>query len=743
MHPTGLKKHHRHLHMAYGLSLASILGLALWYGLSSWQVVKQDATVRLQGLGGTLAGVTAGVLTHAVDGMTLLGEEFAAERGPWHPRHLLTQFLVAYPMFGGAVLINAHGRVIASLPDTRMVHAREPGPWALANGPRLVVGRPVYKASLRHWYLPLCSVMKGRAGRFLFKSYLPLSILRSQYRAAAQSIALPDVAVRLMRADGLVEVRWPRATPATGVRSGVQPHHSITRIAYSAGVPIYTFRPQTLAPRTAIEGADQHSAGAALSIVVTMPVRALWTLWWHKVWEMLALMAAIIVAGGGFYLWILKRERGTDSKQADLLSALAHQSHHDALTDILNRRGLQEIWAQIHAQAVRNEAAYSLLMLDLDHFKLINDAHGHDTGDRALIHIANILRRTLRASDWASRFGGEEFVCLLPQTGRQSATVMAERLRQEIGKAAIMVDDQTITLTVSIGLVVFPDDGTTIDDLLSRADAALYRAKIGGRDQVVPASEGTSKVFLIGRQITEAIASERIRPAFQPIIDLKSGEVVAEEALARLHLPDGTELVADEFISIADEFKTTYKIDRAIIKQVIARCVAQTRAGVPPVLHFVNVSVDLLNHPQEVEEILSFIHRGCDACGDSVHAGKPLVIEITERECVMDIPDTLRILKPFLDFGLRIALDDFGSGYSSLLYLAELPVTFLKIDMALVRRIRHDSRTQVMLRNVQALAQDLKLITIAEGVEDQVTADILRAIGVDWGQGYYFGKPAP
>ena len=304
------------------------------------------------------------------------------------------------------------------------------------------------------------------------------------------------------------------------------------------------------------------------------------------------------------------------------------------------------------------------------------------------------------------------------------------------------MQDPAVPLTVSIGLASYPRDGDRLENLLAHIDSALYHAKNRGRDQVVTAGAESSGIFFIGHQIEEALAQSRVRPAYQPIVDLRSGREVAEEALARLCLPDGTLMAAEQFIGAASCLQIAHRIDRTIIHEVITRCVTRTVAGEPPLLHFVNLSANLLRHPREVVDILAATRQGCSRSGEHLNREKPLVIEVTEREFLEDPQEALRILRPLLDFGLRLAVDDFGSGYSSFLYLADLPVSFLKVEMQLVQRARHEGRVLAMIKGIQHIAQDLGLITIAEGIEDEATAHLVQEIGIDWGQGYYFGRPA-
>ena len=241
--------------------------------------------------------------------------------------------------------------------------------------------------------------------------------------------------------------------------------------------------------------------------------------------------------------------------------------------------------------------------------------------------------------------------------------------------------------------------------------------------------------------VKTAIREDRIMAAYQPIVDITSGKIVAEEALARLTKPGHDPVPAAQFIDIAEQLQLTHQIDNKLARDTIIRCGNQVAAGHAPISHFVNISADLLRHPDLVQGILDLAIESCTTCFAEPPEEKPLVIEITEREVLDNVAEARRLLEPFIEFGLRLAIDDFGSGYSSLLYLADLPVTFLKIEGELIRRAPHEKKVYSIIKGVQDLADELGLTTIAEYVEDERILDAMREIGVNLGQGYHFGRP--
>lgn len=380
-----------------------------------------------------------------------------------------------------------------------------------------------------------------------------------------------------------------------------------------------------------------------------------------------------------------------------------------------------------------------LIMLDLDRFKVINYGYSERCGDLLLQEVSTLIAQTLRAGDQVGRWGGQEFLCLLPGADCKITDSIAEQLRQAIESLTLNAEGYEIHVTASLGAACFPEDASNTGQLIAACGAAMYQAKNTGRNRVTHADALHGQVFGLGKLLDSALREHRVVPAYQPIVDLNSGAIVADEALARVVNADQAPLAAEHFIEAARQLQVTYQIDRAIIISVIKHCVQNLRAA-PNMAHFVNISGNLLRHPKVVSEILDAARIHCAACSDLTGPTKPLVIEITERELLHDIDATRNMLRPFLDFGMRLALDDFGSGYSSFKYLADLPFSFVKIEGTLIQRIR-EKRVRTIVQGIQKAASDLGLVTVAEFVESEEIAAIVRTTGVDWAQGYYYGLP--
>ena len=427
-------------------------------------------------------------------------------------------------------------------------------------------------------------------------------------------------------------------------------------------------------------------------------------------------------------------------QQNALLNKLSHLASHDMLTGAMNRRGIQEILDKEIARSKRRQSTLSIILFDVDRFKLVNDRLGHVEGDNALKFVSDTAFQTLRNEDYFGRWGGEEFICVIPDTPHCEAIQIAERIRKNISSRPIQAGQMSLDISASFGVASFPGDADCSDKLVVAADTALYQAKRGGRDRVISINKVHQHIYNVGSMLDSALCEGRIVPAFQPIVDLQTGKIVAEEVLAQLKMPTGEMVPAKDFIDSAHQLQLLHRIDKTILLQAFSHCVTGIKTGSHRIDHFVNISADLLCHRDLVEEIIESAFNKCSQCENEIGALKPMVIEITERELLSDIDTAIELLTPFTDFGFRLALDDFGSGYSSFQYLADLPIDFLKIDGALIQRVM-EPKVRAIVQGIQDTASSLGITTLAEYVENPVTEAILKDIGINLGQGFYYGKP--
>lgn len=392
---------------------------------------------------------------------------------------------------------------------------------------------------------------------------------------------------------------------------------------------------------------------------------------------------------------------------------------------LVSRSSLQRVTRNLASR----RQPFSIIFFSIDRFKLINTRFGYESADAVLERVYRTARHGLGVRGDLSRWSGDEFVAILPEATVHDAFAIAEHLRQLIEGVALRIDNAVVNTTASFGVASFPEDGGDCRTLMAAVNEALSEAKRGGRNRVVLARSLTKRILETGAVLESALREDRVMPAYQRIVDLRSGETVAEEALARIVTAEGSIIAAEEFIDVATQFQLTHKIDRTVLISALRR-----GCDTPGIARFINVSGDLLRHPELLKDVLALAkwQTGEGEC-------KPPVIEVTERELLSNLDSARRVLAPFLDAGLLLALDDFGSGYSSFEYLADLPVSYLKIDGRLIRRV-DEPKTRAIVRGIQNIAADVGVTTIAEYVETERQVELLGKIGIDWAQGHYYGR---
>ncbi len=384
---------------------------------------------------------------------------------------------------------------------------------------------------------------------------------------------------------------------------------------------------------------------------------------------------------------------------------------------------------------------FALALVDLDHFKMVNDRYGHAVGDEVLKIMARRFEAGLRENDWVARWGGEEFLFVLHDSSTQNAIATLERLANMTRSTPVQTAVGSIALSFSAGVAAFDQNDGEILPMLEEIDMALYRAKAEGRDQVQVAAVRTSFPWN-GALLRQTLAEKRVRYASQAIVDLQSGATVADESLARIETATGEIVEAKDFVDMAEGLGLIAEVDRQMIRNVMQHCAVSINEGGPAdFAHFVNISPQFLARRDLVEEMLENAMNYCQSCSPMLGPVKPIVLELTERQRIVSLEKLRADLQPFIDFGFRLALDDFGSGYSSYLYLAHLPVSFLKIEGWLVSHMRQDRKVAGIVESLANFARKEQMLTVAEHVEDAETARMLADMGIDYGQGWHFGHP--
>jgi diguanylate cyclase (GGDEF)-like protein len=426
---------------------------------------------------------------------------------------------------------------------------------------------------------------------------------------------------------------------------------------------------------------------------------------------------------------------GTTFRDVQMMAVHREQARTDELTGLGNRRHFQEAVGRRVAQ-LDDDEHFSLLLLDLDRFKEVNDSLGHAVGDKLLVQVGERLAGHLRQEDILVRLGGDEFAIMLDHAGADAARALAERLRASL-QSAFVVGTDTVYIDVSIGIAVCPDVADELGGLLQRADIAMYQAKAERVGALVyQADEGDLTAHLrFVEELRRAVAGNDLVLHYQPKFELQTGRCDSVEALVRWQHPDRGLLYPDAFISHAER----YGFMRLLTTRVLSLALDQVRtwrttAG--PTNVAVNVSASNLLDTDLPEQIATMLEvRGLP--------GGALTIEITEGVLMVDTDRAAVVLSSLRAMGVQISIDDYGTGYSSLARLRDLPVTELKLDRSFVKQICEDERAAAIVESTVKLAHSLGLRLVAEGVEDACMQERLTAMGCDIGQGYHLGRGVP
>lgn len=419
---------------------------------------------------------------------------------------------------------------------------------------------------------------------------------------------------------------------------------------------------------------------------------------------------------------------------------LARLVHHDPLTDLPNRLLFTDRTEQALASAQRHQTGCALLMIDLDHFKIINDSLGHNVGDLLLKAVAERLLRVFGKGFTVARLGGDEFAVLIDSCAQASQAAGLAQQVLEIMKGPFDVDKHQLFISASVGISVFPGDALNAEQLLRNADSALFKAKSSGREgYALYTEELTAHAQYrveVASDLRRALEQQELRVYYQPVHELKTSRLIGVEALVRWEHPQRGLLAPGEFIPIAERTGLIAEIDAWVLEQACWQMVQWQGAGVELAFVAVNISSRLFARP-ELFALVSTV------LADTGLDPALLELEVTESAVMDNSQVALEQMHRLRALGLRLAIDDFGTGFSSLLRLKRLPVQKLKIDQGFVAGLPGDNDDVAIVRAVIALGQSMGLQVHAEGIEQVGQAQFLLDLDCDLGQGYWFGRPMP
>lgn len=453
-----------------------------------------------------------------------------------------------------------------------------------------------------------------------------------------------------------------------------------------------------------------------------------------SVWTLL--LATVVADDHGVPAYaIVQAEDITERRVAE--HDLVHQTLHDPLTGLGNRLLLRDRLEQ--ALAIADDVPFAVMFLDLDRFKSVNDTYGHDTGDELLVGVAQRLRRIVRSADTVARLGGDEFALIAQGIGdREGVRILADKVRAGL-RAPFRIRDVDIVATASVGVVIGSGEYSGGAQLLRDADIAMYRAKDAGRDRYELFDDEIRLQeiarFETERTLHEALEHDKLRLHFQPIIDLHTGRAVGAEALLRIADTDDVLLTPDSFLAVAEESRLILDVGAWVLREACTQLQRWTEMGFGHLSVWVNISAMELASPRFpvlVERALG--RRSIDP--------SRLRLECSENAMLEAAPSAVEHLGIVAGLGVQIGIDDFGSGYSPLAYLRDLPVSFLKIDPAFTRRLVEPGGASIMEAMV-GLGRSIGLHIIAEGVETMPQLEALANTGCDMAQGHLFAHPTP
>jgi diguanylate cyclase (GGDEF)-like protein/PAS domain S-box-containing protein len=572
----------------------------------------------------------------------------------------------------------------------------------------IVVGMMIFSAAI-------LLVAVGVSRRFLTQSEAHQRTLReneAQLRLLIESAPLPLIIVR--RRDDQIVYANERALQQFGLTD-----------AQARGRAMRDFYADVSEHDAVIEALDK--TGAVRDREVQMQDRSGRRFW--------LLFSAQRINYGGERCHLKALQNIDDRKR--IQDQMRHRATHDSLTNLPNRGMFIEALDRALRRSRRRKNHISVLFIDLDRFKVINDTLGHQAGDQLLQAVAERLRSAVRDSDLVARLGGDEFVVLIEDHGGpEEVMIVAQKILMLLDRP-VLVDWREVHVSCSIGISTCPEDGEEVDALVKNADIAMYQAKERGRNNFQFYSAELNKLtlqrFELETRLKGALERGEFFLQYQPEIEIRTGRVVGVEALLRWQDPKSGIVMPVDFIPIAEETGTIITIGKWVLGQALADLRRWREQGLD-IYVSVNISVRQFQHHELVNEIFQALQA-------NNIAPQHLRLEVTESMMMSDPPAAERALRALQGLGVELAVDDFGTGFSSLSLIRRFPIHVVKIDRSFVSGCPHNRECVAIAQAVSAMAYTLGLRVVAEGVETEEQRDVLDAMGVDGAQGYYYSRP--
>lgn len=710
------------------------------YGAYGWQREKQDAHDNLLTFSSFLASASLAFFDELGNGLAPLGELLDRPElydNPESLRPYLATFQSRHPQVRAVAVFSPDGEMLLntavkpgdSVPDFRL----DP-PYIrqlladMANPAPYTVGPPEFGKAIKRWRFTVRHVVRGRDGRprLLVQAAVPLE---KEGTFLHQLPVPPNSYIGLLRADGYQQARFPviNANATYGYLSPgpiarmIKANPGLTEGYFSGASPGAEGEKDRIGALTKLSGMDLYA-------YVSVPASYVTSRWWRHNAPIFVSFLAFFGIFVAIAYRVTKRERSHSRE-------LVEQAQRDALTGLPNRGCLNGILEANIAAARAGKTPFSILFLDLDRFKGINDALGHATGDGLLIKVARRIQPLLRHGDVLGRFGGDEFLLALPGSNETGAILITHRILDAFS-IPFEVNGRALRITPSIGIALYPDHGDDIEALLKHADTAMYESKRLGRNAYTVYTEQMGlqvrERLELEHELRDALQRDEFRLVYQPIVDMQSGKVVAVEALVRWVMPDGSLRPPSAFIQAAEDSGLIIELGQWVLRTACMQLKQWVSSGLD-----LRVAVNLSTHQFQDLHLLEKVTM---ALRETELEAARLELEVTESAAMLNPEESIRILGELSALGVRIAIDDFGTGYSSLSYLKRIPANTIKIDKTFVDGLGQ-KQDATIVRAVIALARALEKETIAEGIETEEQFDIIKAMGCDWAQGYWVSRP--
>ncbi len=425
-------------------------------------------------------------------------------------------------------------------------------------------------------------------------------------------------------------------------------------------------------------------------------------------------------------------EQREKEKQLEFLAT------HDPLTRLPNRALCRDRLENAISRAKRRDTAFALILLDVDDFKQINDAYGHMTGDELIVEIGRRIKSCLRSVDTVARLGGDEFAVILEELGAAVRVLPVLQKLQKVNQASVHIQEREITVSLSMGISLYPQDGNTADNLIRYADSALYHAKSEGKNTYSfykrEMSSNIEHRLSLSHQLRMAVGRKEFFLEYQPQVNVRTGKIECYEALIRWNHPDKGRMSPAEFLPVAEDTGMIKDIGDWVLYSVFEKLRELRDKQITDIRLSLNVAGPQLIHGRILKTLREILRDIRPPAGS-------IEIELTENILFRDVQESTELVRELQSLGLRVAMDDFGDGYSTLHHLTTLPLDVLKIDQKFARRILDEKKNEAVVRGMAGIARDLGIDAVAEGIETKEQLDFFTSVGVGLIQGYYFSPP--